>query len=63
MIGMEVSEEDVVDVERDSVAHHLALCAFTAVEEKRFSFAEERDGRNIPFDRWSRGGSAEESQA
>ena len=59
---MEVREEDVVDVEGDSVAHHLALGAFAAVEEKRFSFAEKSDGGDVPFDGRSSGGSAEESQ-
>jgi hypothetical protein len=43
VIGVEVSEEDIVEVEGDSVAHHLALGAFTAIEEKGFSFTEERD--------------------
>jgi hypothetical protein len=62
VIGVEVGEENVVEIEGDSVAHHLALCAFTAIEEKRFSFAEERNRRDVPFDGWSGGGSAEESQ-
>jgi hypothetical protein len=62
VIGVEVREEDVVEVEGDSVAHHLALCAFTAIEEKGLSLAEERDGRNVAFDSGSSSGSAEESQ-
>jgi hypothetical protein len=40
VIGVKVGEEDVVDVEGDSIAHHLSLRPFAAVEQKRFSFAE-----------------------
>ena len=59
---MDVCEKDVVEIEGDSVAHHLALRSLTAVEQECFSFAEERDGRDVPFNGWSGGGSAEESQ-
>ena len=59
---MEVREKDVVDVEGDPVAHHLALRALTAVEQESFSFAEERDGGDVPFNGWPGSGSAEESQ-
>ena len=62
MIGVEVREEDVVEIEGDSVAHHLALRALTTIEEERLSFAEKRDRGDVPFDGWSGGGSAEESQ-
>jgi hypothetical protein len=63
VVSVKVGEENVVDVEGDSVAHHLALRAFTAIEEKGFSFAEKCDRGDVPFDGWSRSGSAKESQA
>ena len=62
MISVKVREEDVVEVEGDSVAHHLPLGPLATIEEKGFSFAEERDGGDVPFDGRSGGGSAEESQ-
>jgi hypothetical protein len=58
MVGMEVSEKNVVEIEGDPVAHHLALRAFAAIEQERFSFAEKGDRGDVPFDRWSGGGSA-----
>jgi hypothetical protein len=63
VVGVKVCEENVVDVEGDSVAHHLALRSFTTIEEKCFSFTEKGDRGDVPFDSWSRGGSAKESQA
>ena len=59
---MEVREKDVVEIEGDSVAHHLALRSFTAIEEERFSFSEKRNRGDVSFDRRSCGGSAEKSQ-
>jgi hypothetical protein len=58
VIGVEVREEDVVQVERDPIAHHLALRPFTTVEKESFSLAEERDGRDVAFDSRSGSGSA-----
>jgi hypothetical protein len=58
MIAVEVREKDVVEVERDSVAHHLALRAFTAIEQECFSITEKGDGRDVAFDGRSCSGSA-----
>jgi hypothetical protein len=62
VVRVKVREKNVVNVEGDSVAHHLALRALAAIEQERFSFAEQRDGGHVPFDGWSRSGSAEESE-
>jgi hypothetical protein len=62
VVGVEVREENVIEIEGDPVAHHLALGPFTTIEKKGFSLAEERDGRDVAFDGRSRSGSAEESQ-
>ena len=62
MVGVEVCEKNVVEIEGDPVPHHLSLCPFTTIEQESFSLAEERDGRNVAFDGRSRSGSAEESQ-
>ena len=59
---MEMGEKDVVEVEGDSVTHHLALRTFAAIEQESFSLAEERDGGNVAFNSRARSGSAEESQ-
>jgi hypothetical protein len=32
MVGVKVREKNVIKVERDPIAHHLALRAFAAVE-------------------------------
>jgi len=55
---MEMGEKDVVEVEGDSVAHHLALSTLAAIEQESFSLAEERDGGNVAFNGRARSGSA-----
>jgi hypothetical protein len=55
---MEMGEKNVVDVEGDSIAHHLALSALAAIEQESFSLAEERDGRNVAFNGRACSGSA-----
>jgi hypothetical protein len=62
VVSVEVREENVVEIEGDPVAHHLALGPLTTIEQESFSLAEKRDGRNVAFDGRSRSGSAEESQ-
>ena len=59
---MEMGEKNVVDVEGDSIAHHLALRTLAAIEQESFSLAEKRDGRNVAFNGRACSGSAEESQ-
>src|SRR5690348_127504 len=39
VVGVHVSEEDVLEREGDAVPHHLPLCALTAVEHERLSLA------------------------
>src|SRR5687768_665173 len=63
MIGVQVREEDVLEHERDSVPHHLALRSFAAVEQHRLSLANERERADVALDRGASGGGAEESQA
>ena len=60
VIGMKVREENISDRERDSVAHHLALSAFAAIDEHGLTFADERDRRNTAFNSRAGGGSSEE---
>ncbi len=62
VVGVEVREEDVAEDEGDPVAHHLALGAFAAIEEERFAFANEGDGRDVAFDGGPRGGGSEEAK-
>jgi len=62
VVSVEVGEENVVEIEGDPVAHHLALSPFATIEQESFSLAEERDGRNVAFDGRSSSGSAEKSQ-
>ena len=62
VIGVEVGEEDVADVERDAVAHHLPLRPFAAVEEQRLPLTDEGKGRDPAFDGGAGGGGSEESE-
>jgi tRNA/tmRNA/rRNA uracil-C5-methylase (TrmA/RlmC/RlmD family) len=62
VVGVEVGEEHVVEAERNAVTHHLPLRTFATIEEKRFAFAHERDGRNVAFDSGARSGCTEETK-
>jgi hypothetical protein len=57
-----VCEEDVVECERDTVAHHLSLRAFAAIEQHRFALASEGNGGDVSFDSGSRRRCTQESQ-
>src|SRR6266550_6249345 len=49
VVGVEMREEDFVERERHAVAHHLALSALTAVDEKRLALAHDGEPRNVAF--------------
>jgi hypothetical protein len=53
MIGVQVCEKNILQREGDSVAHHLSLGTFAAIEEERLTFAHERDSRDVSFHSWS----------
>src|SRR5258706_1824399 len=55
VVGVEMREEDLVERERHAVAHHLALGAFAAVDEKRLAFAHDGEPRNVAFHGGARG--------
>ena len=58
VISVKVREVNIADGERDSVAHHLALCAFAAIDEHGLALADERDRRNTALNGWAGGGSS-----
>ena len=62
VIGVVVREEEVVERERDAVAHHLALGALAAVDEQRFALADEGERRDAALDGGAGGGGAEEAE-
>ncbi len=62
MISMKVGKKDVSERKGDSVSHHLALCSFAAIEEERFPFTNERDGRDPTLYRGAGRRSAEEPE-
>src|SRR6186997_3408513 len=62
MIGVPMSEEDVPEGKAHSVAHHLALGPFAAVEQHRLSLALDRDGGDVALDGGAGGAGAQESQ-
>jgi hypothetical protein len=61
VIGVKVTEEDVVQGEGHAVAHHLSLRPFAAVEEQRFALAFHDDARNTPLDCRPRGRCSEKA--
>ena len=62
VVGMEVREEDVLQHERDAVAHHLTLRPFAAIEQHRLSLADDRERADVALDRGASGGRAEEAE-
>jgi hypothetical protein len=62
VVGVEMREEDVADVEGDAVAHHLALRPFTAVEEHGLAFALERERGDTAFDGGAGSGGSQEAE-
>jgi hypothetical protein len=59
MVSVKVREEDVLETERDTVAHHLTLSTLAAIEEQSLAFADDGDGRDVALDRWTRSRGAE----
>ena len=59
---MPVGEEDVPEGKAHSVAHHLALGPFAAVEQHRLALALNRDGGDVAVDGGAGGAGAEEGQ-
>jgi hypothetical protein len=55
MIGVEMREENFRECETHSVPHHLALRPLATLEQDRFAFAHQRDGRAVPLDSRSSG--------
>jgi len=43
VVGVHVGEENVGKCERDPIAHHLPLRAFTTIEHQRLAFADNRE--------------------
>src|SRR5262245_39861654 len=63
MIRVKVRKEDVFERKRDSVAHHLPLRAFAAIEHQRLAFAMHCERRHIALDSWSSSGCSEKQDA
>src|SRR5262249_22055257 len=62
MIGVPVGKEDVPESEAHSIAHHLALGPFAAIEQHRLSLALDRDGGDVALDGGAGGSGAQEGQ-
>src|ERR687896_562444 len=63
VIGVQVREENVLEHERDAVAHHLPLRPFAAIEQHRLSLADERERADVALDGGPGSGGAEEAEA
>src|SRR5207237_1805334 len=50
VIGVKVREEDLGEREAHAVAHHLALGAFAALQQKRFALSVDSQSRNVSLD-------------
>src|SRR2546421_7962772 len=50
VIGVKVREEDLGGREAHAVAHHLALGAFAALQQKRFALSVDSQSRNVSLD-------------
>jgi hypothetical protein len=61
VVAVQVCEEDVVQRERHSVAHHLPLRPLAAVEHQRLPLANERDGGNPPLNGGAGSGGTKET--
>jgi hypothetical protein len=57
-----VGEKNVAQREGDAVAHHLALGALAAVEQKGLASRPDRNCADTAFDRWPRRGRSEEAK-
>ena len=62
VIGVIVREQHVVDIEADTVLHHLALGAFATVEQETAPGTLQHQGTHAPLDRRDRGAGSQEGE-
>src|SRR5690606_17595341 len=60
VVGVEMAEEDVREVEAGAITHHLPLGALATIEHQQLSLALDDDRADIPRHRWTGGRRPEE---